>query len=1025
MKKISPSGAIRLLVSIAALLVCAFAAQAQVINFDVPGGVSGFTNFSGQGAFPDPGNNYWNAIVQNGTTSSCRLSDGATSSPITLTVSSDTVYSTGGQGTQGTPSGLQSPFYDSKPGPKTCTLNNVPAGSYYLYLYGINGDAADCNRGTTFTVGSNSLSTVNTTAAYNSFVQGNDYVVFQVTVGSGGGSISFTYQANTSVLVGGVANNIGNFNGLQLVAVDVVGAAVPFTTYEAESGTLGGGATVIALALPNTLRNSSPALEASGRAYVQLTATNQSVSWTNNTGQSITAINVRESVPPTSDGVGANYTLDLYVNGTFRQALTFNSSQTWLYESGGQNDGQSRTSSASAPNPHIFYDEAHAFISGAAVAPGSTLMLKKDSSNTASFYYIDCIDLETPPPALTQPANSLSITSYGAVVNDNTVDNTTAIQNCINAAVSAGKSAWVPSGKFYLKNGLSLDNATIGGAGPWYSTLYYQGPHGLGTSPSSTSCTVQNLNIDSNGSSKGNGTTSTAFSPEGSGWMMNNVWVSHMLGSWAKGNNGVIQNCRINNSWGDGINISNTHIVVNGQNVGGYSNNCTAQNNFIRGSTDDGTAINCQSATGTYPDQQMTNTSILNETIVSPEWANCVGLYGGTNSIVQNNLCTDGAKDKGITWGVEGGFLISGICRGNTVLRCGSFIYGTAFGAISLGDGAPPVPTDSFIADNTINNSMYMAIHYGTGTNTVIQNNHIDSPGTDGIDIGSGAGGNIILNGNTITHLSSGHVTINNHSSPSIPINIPLYAASYNTASAGLALGACSEGGQNLKNLTNGSYIVFNNVNLNGSTGCVARVASGGNGGTIQLRLDSTTGTLIGTCTVSPTGDWEEWTNSDCTLSGASGYHNLYLVFTGGSGQTLFNLEWIALTGTANGIEADAFNTESSGLGLGTCSEGGQNINNLTNGSYTEYNNINMNGVIGFSARVASGGSGGTIQVRLDSTTGPLLGTCTVSSTGGWQNWVTNTCAISGASGFHNVYLVYTGGTGFTLFNVEWFKFTY
>jgi len=62
------------------------------------------------------------------------------------------------------------------------------------------------------------LSTVNTTAAYNTFIQGNDYVVFSnIVVGSGGGSIVFTYQANTSVLVGGVANAIGNFNGLQLI----------------------------------------------------------------------------------------------------------------------------------------------------------------------------------------------------------------------------------------------------------------------------------------------------------------------------------------------------------------------------------------------------------------------------------------------------------------------------------------------------------------------------------------------------------------------------------------------------------------------------------------------------------------------------------------------------------------------------------------------------------------------------------------------------------------------------------------
>jgi hypothetical protein len=86
---------------------------------------------------------------------------------------------------------------------------------------------------------------------------------------------------------------------------------------------------------------------------------------------------------------------------------------------------------------------------------------------------------------------------------------------------------------------------------------------------------------------------------------------------------------------------------------------------------------------------------------------------------------------------------------------------------------------------------------------------------------------------------------------------------------------------------------------------------------------------------------------------------------------------------------------------------------------------MNLTGFIGFNARVASGATGGTIQVRLDSTTGPLVGTCTVSPTGGWQNWVTDSCTISGAGGFHNVYLVYTGGTGNTLFNIEWFTFNY
>ena len=46
---------------------CFTMVHAQVINFDSPGGL-GAVNYSGQGAFGDPGNNYWNPIVRGGTT---------------------------------------------------------------------------------------------------------------------------------------------------------------------------------------------------------------------------------------------------------------------------------------------------------------------------------------------------------------------------------------------------------------------------------------------------------------------------------------------------------------------------------------------------------------------------------------------------------------------------------------------------------------------------------------------------------------------------------------------------------------------------------------------------------------------------------------------------------------------------------------------------------------------------------------------------------------------------------------------
>lgn len=52
---------------------------------------------------------------------------------------------------------------------------------------------------------------------------------------------------------------------------------------------------------------------------------------------------------------------------------------------------------------------------------------------------------------------------------------------------------------------------------------------------------------------------------------------------------------------------------------------------------------------------------------------------------------------------------------------------------------------------------------------------------------------------------------------------------------------------------------------------------------------------------------------------------------------------------------------------------------------------------------------------------GSLVGAVTVPVTGGWQKWTTVSGAVSGASGQHDLYLVYRGTTD--IGNVNWFKF--
>jgi arabinoxylan arabinofuranohydrolase len=116
------------------------------------------------------------------------------------------------------------------------------------------------------------------------------------------------------------------------------------------------------------------------------------------------------------------------------------------------------------------------------------------------------------------------------------------------------------------------------------------------------------------------------------------------------------------------------------------------------------------------------------------------------------------------------------------------------------------------------------------------------------------------------------------------------------------------------------------------------------------------------------------------------------------------------------------------GLKTETCSEGGMAVSYINNNDYIKVKGVTFGtgGAKSLSARVSSAGSGGKIEVRLGSTSGTLVGTCTVASTGGWQTWTTVTCPISGATGTQDLFFKFTGsGSGSdSLFNFNWWQFT-
>ncbi|MCJ1676912.1 family 43 glycosylhydrolase [Streptomyces sp. APSN-46.1] len=113
-----------------------------------------------------------------------------------------------------------------------------------------------------------------------------------------------------------------------------------------------------------------------------------------------------------------------------------------------------------------------------------------------------------------------------------------------------------------------------------------------------------------------------------------------------------------------------------------------------------------------------------------------------------------------------------------------------------------------------------------------------------------------------------------------------------------------------------------------------------------------------------------------------------------------------------------------SGIETEPSSEGGMNTSWIENGDYIKVKGVAFGtGASSFTARVASNTSGGRVELHLDSATGPTVGTCTVSGTGGWQTWSTVSCPVTGATGTHDLYLRFAGGSGY-LFNMSWWQFT-
>ncbi|MFI5692406.1 glycoside hydrolase family 16 protein [Kribbella sp. NPDC051586] len=130
-----------------------------------------------------------------------------------------------------------------------------------------------------------------------------------------------------------------------------------------------------------------------------------------------------------------------------------------------------------------------------------------------------------------------------------------------------------------------------------------------------------------------------------------------------------------------------------------------------------------------------------------------------------------------------------------------------------------------------------------------------------------------------------------------------------------------------------------------------------------------------------------------------------------------------------NTLQAESY-TQQSGMGSETTTDsgGGQNLMQIGNGDWAQYNGIDFGSTPAtqFVARVASGAAGGVsglVEVRLDSRTSTPIGSFAVGNTGGWQSWRTIPANMSAVTGTHTVYITFTSGQPSDYVNLNWFTF--
>ncbi|MEV7225486.1 discoidin domain-containing protein [Polymorphospora sp. NPDC051019] len=515
------------------------------------------------------------------------------------------------------------------------------------------------------------------------------------------------------------------------------GANLPYDMYEAEDGTVGGGAQIVG---PNRTIGDI-AGEASGRRAVTLNSTGSYVQWT--TRAATNTLVARVSIPDAPGGGGIDSTLNIYVNGTFHKALNVTSKYSWLY-----GNEAAPGNSPGAGGPRHIYDEANVMLNST-IPAGSTIRLQKDPANSTT-YAVDFVNTE-----LVSPRANPNPARYAVPTGFTHSDVQNALDRVRMDTTGNLEGVYLPAGTYETAQKFQIYGKPVKvvGAGIWYTrfqtpTSQENTDAGFGVQSSASGSSFSHLAFFGNYVSRIDGPGKVwGELKDVDNMTIDNVWVEHTVCAyWGVSVSGLtIKDSRFRNTFADAVNLTN-----------GSTNN-TITNSEGRGNGDDAFALFSavdQGGGGANNGNVFEN---LNATLT---WrAAGVAVYGGYNNTFRNLYIADMLTYSGLTISsLDFGYAFVGFGPGLThfqnisLIRAGGHFWGQqTFGAIWMFSASKEFRgirvSDVDIVDPTYSGIMFQTKYNGSQpenpiTDTVLTNISISGAqkSGDAFDAKSGFG---------------------------------------------------------------------------------------------------------------------------------------------------------------------------------------------------------------------------------------------------------------------------------------------